>query len=136
MHNRENHTPVILLAEDDEDDKELITLALGRLSSEHTLHITDNGQQALDYLNHLPANVRPCLIVLDLNMPVLDGLQTLEALSKQPEFKNIPKIIFTTSDSAADKARCIAKGTTDYLVKPANMTGIVQSLSNMLSYCK
>ena len=129
-----NH--MILLAEDDDDDKEFIKLALKQISSRHNVHITNNGQEAIDYLSHLHGeNELPCLIVLDLNMPVLDGVQTLEKLNGVQQFQKIPKVIFTTSDSDMDKDRCLSRGATDYIVKPSNMTEIVKSVEKMLQYC-
>lgn len=129
------YTPMILLAEDDEDDREFIKIAFKKASSKHTIHIADNGQEALDYLFHLPEEDFPCLIVLDLNMPILNGLQTLEVLNSRPKFKGIPKVIFTTSDSDEDKLRCLSRGASDYVVKPYNMTEIVKTVEKMLSYC-
>ena len=126
---------MILLAEDDEDDKEFIKLAFEKVSTKHRLHITENGQEALNYLLPLPDTDLPCLIVLDLNMPILNGLQTLEALNEVPKFQNIPKVIFTTSDSLEDKARCLSKGATDYMVKPTNMKEIVKTVENMVRHC-
>ncbi len=126
---------MILIAEDDEDDREFIKLAFEKVSAKHRLHIADNGQEAINYLLLLPKNDLPCLIVLDLNMPVLNGLQTLETLNKNPKFHKIPKVIFSTSDSVEDKARCLSKGATEYMVKPSDMTEIVKTVGNMLRYC-
>jgi CheY-like chemotaxis protein len=126
---------MVLLAEDDEDDKEFIKLAFEKVSAKQHLHIADNGQEALNYLLLLPDNDLPCLIVLDLNMPILNGLQTLEALNEIPRFQKIPVVIFSTSDSVEDKSRCLSKGATDYLVKPSNMTEIVKTVGGMLRYC-
>ena len=125
----------VLLVEDDEDDKELIKLAFEEVTAEHSLHIANNGQEALDYLMCLQEKDLPCLIVLDLNMPILNGIQTLEALNEVQKFQNIPKVIFTTSDSDEDKVRCLSKGASDYMVKPSNMKEIVKTVENMLSYC-
>lgn len=126
---------MILLAEDDEDDKELIKLAFEEVSAGQSLYFASNGQEALDYLIRLQEKDLPCLIVLDLNMPVLNGIQTLEALNKMPKFKNIPKIVFTTSDSDEDKIRCLSKGASDYVVKPSNLREIMKTVENMLRYC-
>lgn len=126
---------MVLLAEDDDDDKEFIKLAFKKVSSKHQLHIADNGQEALNYLLNLTENNLPCLIVLDLNMPVLNGLQTLDAISKIPKFQNIPVVIFSTSDSFDDKIRCLSQGATEYIVKPSDMSSIVKTVDNMLRYC-
>lgn len=127
---------MILLAEDDEDDQEFITLAFKKLSTEHRFHIANNGQEALNFLSGLPEKELPCLIVLDLNMPILDGYQTLHVLNTDPKYSKIPKVVFTTSDSEEDKERCLSVGATDYLVKPSNMTQIVHSVKGILQYCQ
>jgi DNA-binding response OmpR family regulator len=126
---------MILLAEDDEDDQEFITLAFKKVSAVHDFHISSNGKEIIEYLDQLPVQHLPCLIVLDLNMPVLDGVQTLEILNTMDKYDHIPKVIFTTSDSEVDKVRCMAMGASDYLVKPYNMTEIVKSVEAMLKYC-
>ncbi len=131
--NQKTPIPLILLAEDDEDDQEFIKLAFQKASITYHLHIAVNGQEVLDFL--VSEKHRPCLIILDLNMPVMDGLQTLEALHKKPEFKQIPKIIFSTSDSESDKERCLSKGATDYLVKPSNMSDIIKTVERMVRHC-
>jgi CheY-like chemotaxis protein len=126
----------ILLAEDDKDDQQFITLAFEELAVQHSLHITDNGQQLLDRLEHLEREQNlPCLIVLDLNMPIMDGAQTLEALREKPAFHGIPKIIFTTSSSEADKEKCLSRGAADYIVKPAGINEFVGSVAQMLQHC-
>ena len=126
---------MVLLAEDDDDDKEFIKLAFEKVSAKHSLHITDNGREALNFLLPLPEDDLPCLIVLDLNMPVLNGLQTLDALNKIPKFDKIPIVILSTSNSEKDKERCLSKGAAEYLVKPSNMTDIVKTVGGMLRYC-
>jgi CheY-like chemotaxis protein len=126
---------MILLVEDDEDDQEFLKLAFQKTSAKQSLHIANNGQKALDYLYQLSEKDYPCLIVLDLNMPVLDGIKTLEALKGKPAFNNIPKVVLTTSDSDEDKARCLSNGATDYLIKPHNMKEIIKTVENMLRYC-
>lgn len=126
----------ILLAEDDEDDKEFIKLAFNQVAASHQLLLASNGREALEELNRLSiSNQLPCLIVLDLNMPVMNGVQTLEELNNRPQFRHIPKVIFTTSESEQDRFLCFSKGATDYMVKPANMREIMQSVQTMLDYC-
>lgn len=133
---KQSSYPLILIAEDDEDDKEFLMLAFHKLTDRHKVHIAGNGQEALEFLSGISDEKElPCLIVLDLNMPVLDGLQTLEALKNKPRFENIPKVVFTTSDSTVDKMRCLSQGATDFMVKPSNMTDIQKSIRSMLNYC-
>lgn len=124
----------ILLAEDDEDDQDLIKLAFQKINPEHVLTIVNNGKELLDAL--LSHAHLPCLIILDLNMPVLDGIQTLEALNENPRFKSIPKVILTTSDSDESKDRCYSKGALDYFIKPSRMVEIVTTVEKIIEYCK
>jgi CheY-like chemotaxis protein len=133
MNTQKTDYPHILLAEDDEDDQEFIKVAFQKASLNYHLDIAENGQQVLEYLvsqQHLP-----CLIILDLNMPVMDGFETLEALNQKSEFKEIPIVILTTSNSESDKKRCFSKGATDYLVKPNNMTEIVKTVESIVRHC-
>lgn len=126
---------MVVLAEDDDDDKEFIKMAFEKVASQQRLIIAGNGQEALNFLLPLKENDLPCLIVLDLNMPVLDGLQTLEALKKIPKFQSIPVVILSTSDNHEDKVRCLSKGANEYFVKPSSMTEIVKTVGGMLQYC-
>ena len=130
-----SHKPLVLFAEDDEDDQEFIALAFNNLQPNPRFHIANNGREALQYLSELPDHSLPCVIVLDLNMPVLDGVQTLEALKGQKKWDHIPRVILTTSSSAGDKARCLSKGATDYLVKPNNMPELIKTIENILHHC-
>jgi CheY-like chemotaxis protein len=133
--NKSNTRPIVLLAEDDEDDREFISLAFKKLSSPPTVFIRNNGRELMEYLSSLAVSELPCLIILDLNMPVMDGIETLDLLKHDAKYDNIPKVIFSTSNSEEDKARCISHGAIDFFVKPANMNGIVQSVQKMLHYC-
>lgn len=125
----------IVLAEDDEDDQEIIMMAIRKLDPYRQFHIANNGREVVNYLSLLKEEELPCLIVLDLNMPVLNGLQTLEELNKNVKYSNIPKVIFTTSDSEEDKRKCLQHGAADYVVKPANMNDVVRSINNIIAHC-
>ena len=123
----------ILLAEDDEDDQELIQIALKRVASDHVVRIVSNGQELLNVLageKHLP-----CLIILDLNMPLVDGIQTLRVLGHDPKYAHIPKVILTTSDSENNKNISYFYGALDYFVKPSSMKELVTTAEKILTYC-
>ena len=124
----------ILLAEDDEDDQELIKLAFSKVTQEHDFKIVNNGQEVLDALSG-PGHM-PCMIILDLNMPRLDGLQTLRELRKEPKYTDIPVVIFTTSDSDDNKRHSYSSGAADYFIKPSNMKDLVHAAKKMLTYCQ
>lgn len=124
----------ILLAEDDEDDQDLIRMAFSRVDGNYDFEIVNNGQAVLDALTS--SEKMPCLIILDLNMPKLNGLQTLIALTNDPKFQNVPKVILTTSDNDDNKRKSLSHGAADYFVKPASMKDLVATAQRMLTYCK
>jgi len=126
----------IYLAEDDEDDQEFIKEALRKVKPDQELEITSNGKELIESLQLLNDNELPCLVVLDLNMPIMDGWQTLEVLQTMPRFSNIPKVIFTTSDIESDKQKALQSGAADYFTKPSNMTEVIKSVAQIISYCR
>lgn len=124
----------ILVAEDDEDDQELIQLAFRKVTSDHDFKIVNNGQEAVETLSK-QRNL-PCLIILDLNMPLLNGIQTLQALTVDPRFAHIPKVILTTSDNEDNKKNSYSNGAVDYFIKPNTMKEFVLTAEKMLAYCR
>ena len=96
--------PVILYAEDDQDDFEGLKDALEQLSDKHKLIQARNGTEIMSYLEE--GNEFPGLIVLDLNMPIMDGKQTLLWLKSQDAYKDIPTMVFTTSSRDEDLRLC------------------------------
>lgn len=124
---------LILLAEDDEDDQELIKLAFSKVTQEHDFMIVNNGQELLDALSR--QSDMPCMIILDLNMPRLDGLQTLNEIKKEPKYTKIPIVIFTTSDNDDNKRNSYSSGAADYVIKPSTMKEFVSAAQKILTYC-
>ena len=115
----------ILIVDDDVDDRYLITRAFKDTMLPDKLQLSGNGKEALKYLDGVPNdNELPGLIVLDLNMPVLDGLSTLILLKSSSRYKDIPVVIFTTSQDPAERRRCIELGAADYIVKPNTYSGV------------
>ncbi|MEP7258846.1 MAG: response regulator [Flavitalea sp.] len=109
----------ILLVEDDPDDREIIGDAFKSIQAEHLLHFEANGENALTYVNNMfnSGNV-PSLIVMDLNMPKMNGTQTLKLLKADPRFEKIPVIIFSTSLNDLEKKQCLELGAHSYVIKP------------------
>ena len=97
-----SNKPVILYAEDDQDDFEILKDALLQQTDQFNLVRAHNGTEVISYLN----NQSPGLIVLDLNMPVMDGKQTLKWLKEHADHKKIPVMIFTTSSREEDLKLC------------------------------
>ena len=96
---------IIIYAEDDFDDFESLKEALEQLTEKYELIQAKNGTEVIAYLEN-EANEEPSLIVLDLNMPVMDGKQTLQWLKHHHQFKEIPTMIFTTSSREEDIRLC------------------------------
>lgn len=113
----------ILLVEDDPGHATLIQKNLRRARVNNPIVLAENGQRAVDYLfgegeyAHEPPNT-PLLILLDLNLPVLDGYQVLERIKGHPRTRQVPVIILTTTDDAGEVNRCYELGCSVYITKP------------------
>jgi CheY-like chemotaxis protein len=106
---------IVLYADDDIDDKMWISEACKTVNESLELHFVENGRQVLQYLH---TNDLPSLIVLDLNMPDLDGRQTLKAIKNHVEYQHLPVAIVTTSSSRLDSEVCFRLGAALFLTKP------------------
>ena len=127
--------PYILWADDDEEDLELINEILQELNLSVDVVEVNNGRQALDTLHKAELNNDlPCLIILDVNMPVLDGKQTLIAIKKADAFKNIPVVAFTTSSSELDK-RFFRQYKVEMLTKPPKYGLLKQAIQRLITFC-
>lgn len=124
--------PVILYAEDDLDDYDALRGALAQLSDKYELQWAKNGEEVLNYLNE-PDNTYPSLVVLDLNMPIMDGKQTLLWLKSHSEHQDIPVMVFTTSSREEDVKLCQTHKCT-FFRKPTlyrDLLHIVQTMMHM-----
>jgi len=111
--------PYMLIAEDDQDDQFLLNAAFRESRLAVQVHFVQNGKEVLRHLEGISDNSRlPDLIVLDLNMPLLDGRQTLLRLKSCARYNTIPVIILTTSLSEKEKADCLRLGAANFLFKP------------------
>jgi CheY-like chemotaxis protein len=108
----------VLYADDDSDDKGWVSEACTAVNASLSFVFVDNGRQVLDFLSDSPPVQLPSLIVLDLNMPELDGRQTLRRLKTHPQFQEIPVAIVTTSANKIDRDVCRQLGASLFLTKP------------------
>ena len=108
----------ILYADDDADDRLWVSEACKVVNLAAFVEFVENGRQVIDYLSGQPTGHFPSLIVLDLNMPGMDGRQTLQHLKANPAFKDIPVAIVSTSSNKIDKEVCRRLGASVYLTKP------------------
>lgn len=113
--------PYILIADDNADDRSFIKDSFGYLQSGIQVKIVSGGKELLQRLQNAEDHHLPCLIVLDYNMPELNGAEVLQALSQTDRYRNIPKIILSTSALRVHIDYCMSLGATGYLVKPDDM---------------
>lgn len=120
--------PYILIAEDDADDRFLLTSAFEEIQGPVKLSFVEDGFQVLHYLEAKDeAGALPDLIVLDLNMPLMNGPETLLLLKEHDRYKSIPVIIHSTSESETDRANCLRIGATHYLYKGSEYDKVVEA---------
>jgi CheY-like chemotaxis protein len=126
----------ILLAEDDDDDVQLLKSFLRNLSGAFEIMVINKGDKVLSFLENLPENRLPRLIILDYNLPSISGYEILSALAEDKKYNSVAKIIWSTSNSSHYESQCLEKGAVAYFVKPSDITGfqaLVQKLQQLLS---
>lgn len=126
----------ILLVEDSENDMELTTAALGESGLANEIVWVKDGQEALDYLYRRGAyasrpNGQPAVVLLDLKMPRVDGLEVLAAVKGDPAMKPIPIVMLTSSAEESDVVRSYGLGVNAYVVKPVAFDEFVKALRDL-----
>jgi CheY-like chemotaxis protein len=125
----------VLWADDDMDDLMLMRHVLLDLGEEYDIKEVHNGREALDYLEAgKQEKALPCLIILDMNMPVLNGKETLSLIKKDEALKEIPIVFFTTSNSELDKLYCKRFGV-EMITKPPRYNNLKAAVKGLLDYC-
>ena len=127
---------IILIAEDDPDDQELIALAFAQVDPTLDLRLVNDGREALDYLQETADSGLPCVILLDYNMPELTGAQVIQQLSPDRRFATIPKVILSTSGNPRYIKDCLQKGAHQYLVKPDDFGSLLGIAREMAALCR
>lgn len=125
----------ILLGEDDPDDEELLVEVFSVIDPSFNLKFVNNGSKLVKTIQSMPDHALPCLIVLDYNMPELNGAEILEVLKSNDRYHKIPKVIWSTSGSDVYKKICLELGACDYLTKPTNIKDLKNTASYLLSFC-
>ena len=108
----------ILLADDDREDRFIMADAFNEVGLSKIVHFVENGEKVLNYLDEIADDELPTLIVLDLNMPRMNGTQTLKSLKDNYRYRDIPVIIFSTSVNTIEMQECMEIGATSYITKP------------------
>ena len=126
--------PLILLADDNPDDQTFIRDAFTYVKANVELKVLASGVELLKHLEIINDEDLPSLIVLDYNMPMLNGAEVLKILLDDERFKNIPKIMLSTSYHQVHIDHCIKIGANGYLIKPDNLFSWKKIALNMLEY--
>ena len=126
----------ILLVEDDPKDIELTIAALGEYNLANDIQVARDGVEALDYLFHRgefaeQVKGNPVVILLDLKMPRLDGIQVLRQIKSAENLQTIPVVIMTSSRESQDLETCYQLGANAYVVKPVKFAGFVEAVKGV-----
>ncbi|KPH60743.1 chemotaxis protein CheY [Pseudoalteromonas porphyrae] len=130
----------ILMADDDEDDRLLAQDALAESRVLNELYFVEDGVELLEYLERRgkfeskESSPRPGLILLDLNMPRMDGREALQAIKANPNLKGIPVVILTTSKQEEDMVKGYDLGAASYITKPVTFEGLVELMKTLGKY--
>jgi CheY-like chemotaxis protein len=131
---------VILMADDDEDDRMLTAEALEESRLSNQIHFVEDGEEAMDYLHRRgkyadpELSPRPGLILLDLNMPKKDGRETLREIKADPNLRRIPVVVLTTSKAECDVYRSYDLGANTYISKPVTFDSMVDVMRTLGKY--
>jgi len=135
-----NITPVILVAEDDPLDASLLRWAFSRASVDVKLDFVEDGIEAIEYLQDAisaasrVANPFPSLLIMDLKMPCVDGIEVLEWISRQPELSRLPVVVLSSSNYPQDMDRAHELGADYYMFKPATAQELVHTVRHLCSH--
>ncbi|MEI6487878.1 MAG: response regulator [Bacteroidota bacterium] len=124
----------ILLVEDNPGDVRLTQEVFKEGKIKNILHVVMDGEEALDYLNKrgkYTTAETPDLVLLDLNLPKIDGREVLEEIKKTPELKRIPVIVLTTSDAQADILKMYDNHANCYITKPVDFSQFINVVKSI-----
>ena len=130
----------ILLVEDNPDDAELTRIAFAEASIPNPLVVVRDGAEALDYMfargqwSHRDAAAQPALVLLDLNLPKLDGREVLQAIRGDARTRALPVVVLTTSVEPFDVEASYALGVTSYIRKPVDFEQFVSAVRQVVQY--
>ena len=130
-----NAKPIdILLVEDSPSDAKLTAKTFGKAKVMNTLHIVEDGVEAIDFLRQrgaYPTVPRPDLVLLDLNLPKKDGRKVLAEMKSDPALSSIPVVVLTTSEAEEDIARSYALKANCYITKPVTLKQFVRVVESI-----
>lgn len=125
---------LILLVEDNPDDEALTLRALNKGDYKSDIMVLRDGQQAVDYLNGADESRLPALIMLDLKLPKLSGIDVLKFIRSNNKTKHLPVVVLTSSSEESDIRECYEYHVNSYVRKPVNMDEFTESVRNLGLY--
>jgi CheY-like chemotaxis protein len=125
----------VLIADDDVDDIEMLTTALKEQENALDIRIADNGKNVLEQLRQTGNGNLPCILVMDMNMPRMDGRETVVAIKAHEHLKKIPIVLFSTSKNKTDELFA-EKWAVRYLQKPDTVQGLNEMARSILALCR
>ena len=131
---------VILIADDDAEDRMLVKDALDEGRLKNDIHFVENGEELVDYLHNRGRFAdkekfpTPGLILLDLNMPKKDGREALKDIKSDPHLRLIPIVVLTTSKAEEDILRTYDMGVSSFITKPVTFTALVDVMKTLTKY--
>jgi CheY-like chemotaxis protein len=136
----ESHEIEILLVEDNQDDLDMTLRALRKANLANRIQVAREGVEALDYIfcrgPHAARKIedRPKVVLLDLKLPKVDGLEVLKQIKGDPRTKTIPVVVLTSSQEMRDMVESYHLGVNSYIVKPVNFEGFAAAVRDMGMY--
>ena len=137
---RDGKPIVILMADDDPEDRLLAKAAMADARLVNELRFVGNGEELIDYLNRrgryldIADSPRPGLILLDLKMPKKDGREALQEIKADPRLRGIPVVVLTSSKADEDIYKTYDLGANSFIVKPVSFQGLVEVMKTLKSY--
>ncbi|MBF0460350.1 MAG: response regulator [Magnetococcales bacterium] len=123
----------ILLLEDDRVDAMTVKRALKVIHVNNPVAVVGNGEEGVAWLQD-PQNEQPCIILLDLNMPRMNGIEFLNVIKQEERLRTIPVVVLTTSKDELDRARSFGLGVAGYMVKPVDYLQFVEVIRTINLY--
>ena len=123
----------ILLIEDDQVDTMTVKRDLKEIHVTNPLVHVENGEEALHYLRD-PQREKPCIMLLDLNMPIMNGIEFLQVAKHDDQLKRIPVVVLTTSEEQQDKVNSFNLGVAGYMAKPVDYRQFVEVMRSIDAY--
>jgi len=127
-----NSNKPVLLIEDDQIDRMTIERSFRSLNIKNSLKTAANGQEGLNALYE--GKEIPCLIILDINMPRMNGLEFLKIIKNDENYKKIPVVVLTTSNDETDKITCYSYGVAGYIIKPIDYKEFQEAIKTLNNY--